>query len=71
MYNIQDRSCLSMYVFAKTPNSVSPLIFARKISPVEMCGTPTSAAKTAACVPFPAPGGPMKTMRTAQPRKPS
>ena len=38
-------------------------MFARKMSPVEMAGTPSRSQIRAACVPLPAPGGPMINMR--------
>src|SRR5690606_9233693 len=37
-------------------------IASRKASPVEMCGIPNCSTMCSACVPFPAPGGPMKTI---------
>src|SRR5512143_454879 len=42
------------------PSSVPSATASRRMSPVEMCGTPWRAASCLACVPFPLPGGPMK-----------
>ena len=36
---------------------------AGNISPVETCGTPSTALNSIAAVPFPEPGGPRKTIR--------
>ena len=57
------RSPASMYFFASTPSSVCWATLARKMSPVEICGIPKCLAMWAACVPFPAPGGPTRTVR--------
>ena len=51
-------SPLSMYSCAFFPSSVPSLIFALKISPVEMCGISYACAICFAWVPFPAPGAP-------------
>ena len=48
----------SMYFFASMPSSVPFLMFARKISPVEIWGIANFSAIIFACVPFPAPGAP-------------
>src|SRR2546422_11170524 len=50
-----------MYAFAFFPRSVPCATLCRKMSPVEMCGTPRYAASFAAWVPLPAPGGPSRT----------
>src|SRR5215469_16086620 len=50
-----------MYSPARRPISVSARTAARNMSPVEMCGTPWRMWNSSACVPLPAPGGPMKT----------
>src|SRR5947209_9568653 len=55
------RSPASMYFFASLPSGVPWLTFARKMSPVEILGTPRWAETNSACVPFPAPGGPTRT----------
>src|SRR5215218_6396398 len=61
------RSPRSMYSWAARPSSVPSATFARKMSPVAMWGQPNLPATSAACVPFPAPGGPRKTMRIGAP----
>src|SRR4051794_29255039 len=61
------RSPASMYFFACCPSSVPWLTFARKMSPVEILGTPRCAEMNWACVPFPAPGGPTRTRRITAP----
>src|SRR6476620_3762378 len=50
----------SMYRLAATPSSVPCDTFARKMSPVEIAGMTKCSATFCACVPLPAPGGPMK-----------
>jgi hypothetical protein len=42
------------------PERRLPATLARKMSPVEMVGIPSRSARTLACVPQPAPGGPMR-----------
>ena len=59
------RSPASMYALACCPSSVLPLTLARKMSPVEMAGTPSLPAMICAWVPLPAPGGPSSTTRTS------
>src|ERR1700722_9597198 len=49
-----------MYGLARSPSGVPRPIRSRNISPVEMCGTPRRLAIILACVPLPAPGGPIK-----------
>src|SRR6185436_19501397 len=44
---------------------------ARSMSPVEIAGTPRRAARSCAWVPFPAPGGPRRTIRAPSRRLPS
>src|SRR3954464_13250456 len=55
------RSPASMNFFACCPSSVPWLTLARKMSPVEILGTPRCAEMNWAWVPFPAPGGPTRT----------
>src|SRR6476660_1602350 len=56
------RSPRSMYAFASSPSGVPLRIAARSSSPVASVGTPSAAASSGACVPFPAPGFPKRTM---------
>src|SRR3990172_12693798 len=58
------RPC-SMIGAAFRPSSVPLAIASLSMSPVEILGTPRWAASLAACVPFPAPGGPRKMTRAA------
>ena len=53
-----------MYRSASQPSTVPARRASRKMSPVEMCGTPRRSWSSFACVPLPAPGGPMITART-------
>src|SRR4051812_14331558 len=53
----------SMTAFAWRPSGVPALTAARSRSPVEMCGTLSSAFSIAAWVPLPEPGAPSKTIR--------
>ena len=46
--------------FASTPSGVPWETLARKMSPVEIAGMPKCSATKRACVPLPAPGGPMR-----------
>src|SRR6185503_19205833 len=48
------------------PSSVAPATAWRNISPVEIAGTPSRSASSAACVPFPEPGGPKSSTRLAR-----
>src|SRR3954453_13578312 len=50
----------SMYCLAFTPRSVPSETLNRKMSPVEIAGTPKRSATTLAWVPLPAPGGPIR-----------
>ena len=50
----------SMYSWAFLPRGVPLVTLARKMSPVEIAGTPKWSATTLAWVPFPAPGGPIR-----------
>src|SRR3954453_15317178 len=61
------RSPASMNFFASWPSSVPWLTLARKMSPVEIFGTPRWAEMNWACVPFPAPGGPTRTSLISRP----
>ena len=54
------RSPPSIIDFIFKPSSVPRLILSLKISPVEICGIPSSLETSAACVPFPLPGAPSK-----------
>src|SRR4051812_35315741 len=56
------RSPRSIYAFASSPSGVPLRIAARSSSPVASVGTPSAAASSGACVPFPAPGFPKRTM---------
>src|SRR5690349_5916091 len=56
------RSPRSMYDFASSPSGVPLRIAARSSSPVASVGTPSAAASSGACVPFPAPGLPKRRM---------
>src|SRR5688572_14651576 len=56
------RSPRSMYDFASRPSGVPFRIAARSSSPVARVGTPSAAASSGACVPFPAPGLPKRRM---------
>src|SRR5688572_27508262 len=47
------------------PTGVPAAMASRSMSPVEMRGMPRCSASRAACVPFPAPGGPRKMTRGA------
>src|SRR5690348_14566347 len=49
-----------MYFFASRPSGVPCETLARKMSPVEIAGTPNRPATNLAWVPFPAPGGPIR-----------
>src|SRR5687768_15802187 len=51
----------------RRPRSLLAATAARSISPVEIAGTPNSAARICACVPFPEPGGPIRTSRRGRP----
>ena len=51
------------------PSGVPAAMASRSMSPVEMRGTPRCAASRAACVPFPAPGGPRKMTRGRAPAR--
>ena len=53
-----------MYFLASRPRSVPPETLARKMSPVEIFGTPKCSAMNSAWVPLPAPGGPTSTNLT-------
>src|SRR6185312_16775188 len=53
----------SMTALALRPSGVPALTAARRRSPVEMCGTLSSAFSIAAWVPLPEPGAPSKTSR--------
>ena len=55
----------SMIASAWHPSSVLASTASRRISPVEICGTPRLFASRLACVPLPAPGGPSMTMFNA------
>src|SRR4030066_39049 len=55
-------SPLLIYSAASLPNSVWFFRFSRNISPEEICGRLSLPEMASACVPFPAPGGPSKTM---------
>src|SRR5687768_14637656 len=61
-----------MKLWACTPSGVPRSRFSRNRSPVDTCGTDRSAARRAAWVPLPAPGGPMRIntvdMRSLLPR---
>src|SRR5262245_11911180 len=46
------------------PRAVPAAMASRSMSPVEMRGTLPHSARRAACVPFPAPGGPRKMTRS-------
>ena len=50
----------SMYSLAFQPRSVPSETLERKMSPVEIAGMPKRSATTLACVPLPAPGGPIR-----------
>src|SRR5919107_1457739 len=52
---------------ASSSSGVRPATLARKMSPVEIAGTPKWVATTLAWVPLPAPGGPMRIRRTPPP----
>jgi hypothetical protein len=54
---------LERAAFASKPSGVPAERFARKISPVEICGIVKWAEMNSACVPLPAPGGPTSTRR--------
>src|SRR3972149_1033792 len=54
----------SMIALAFLPSSVAFSAASRRMTPVEMCGTSSSAASFWACVPFPAPGGPNRMSLT-------
>src|SRR3954466_126583 len=56
------RSPRSMYACASSPSGVPFRRAARSSSPVASVGTPSAAASSGACVPFPAPGFPKRTM---------
>src|SRR5258708_4141833 len=58
------RPPFSMRGPAFLPRGVPAAMASRSMSPVEIRGTPRWAATRAACVPFPAPGGPRKITRT-------
>src|ERR1044072_2425748 len=47
------------------PSSLPAFTAWRNISPVEIAGTPRREASSAACVPFPEPGGPKSSRRSA------
>src|SRR3954464_4001693 len=64
------RSPASMYFLASWPSGVPWLTLARKMSPVEIFGTPRCAEMNEACVPFPAPGGPTRTSLIGGPSLP-
>ena len=49
----------SMQAFACLPSSVPSFTAARNMSPVEIWGISNSFTRLAACVPLPAPGGPI------------
>src|SRR5882724_10152921 len=49
-----------MTLFALRPSSVPSLTWARRMSPVEMCGSWKSSRSRSAWVPLPAPGGPSR-----------
>ena len=49
--------------FALSPSGVPFATFVRRMSPVEICGTPKRSSSTFAWVPLPAPGGPRNTRR--------
>src|SRR5690348_12400890 len=49
-----------MYFFASRPSGVPCETLARKMSPVEIAGTPNRPATNLAWVPLPAPGGPIR-----------
>ena len=51
-----------MNAFASSPSFVLALTAPRNTSPVASGGTPSFAASNDACVPFPAPGFPKRTM---------
>src|SRR5579859_1344510 len=51
----------SMIFLAANPSGVPAFTAARSMSPVEICGMPKRRLMQAACVPFPAPGGPRST----------
>src|SRR5689334_3088936 len=53
----------SMYSWAFLPSGVPFETLVRKMSPVEIAGMPKCSATTRACVPFPAPGGPIRMSR--------
>src|SRR3954471_2001858 len=54
-----------MWVFTSRPSAVSSATSARRTSPEEMWGTPSSSARRTPCVPLPPPGG--ASMRTLTP----
>ena len=56
---------LSMYDLASIPKGVFSEIFFLKISPVDIWGIEYLLLIDFACVPFPAPGGPNKTISRA------
>src|SRR5437764_9765147 len=56
------RSPRSIHALASSPSGVPLRIAARSSSPVASVGTPSAAASSGACVPFPAPGFPKRTM---------
>ena len=64
------RSPASMYSLACSPSGVPSLTLARKMSPVEIFGTPRCSAMNCACVPLPAPGGPQAATSRTSARKP-
>ena len=54
----------SMRSFTARPRGVGASAVRLSMSPVAMTGTPLACAMRAACVPFPDPGGPMRTRFT-------
>ncbi len=59
-----ETSCpAAMVSFALAPKRVPATTASRNISPVDICGMPFSASSLLACVPFPDPGAPSKTIR--------
>jgi hypothetical protein len=52
------------------PSSVPACTASRRMSPVEILGTPRTRANRSACVPLPAPGAPNTTSRTATADRP-
>ena len=57
----------SMNAFIWRPTAVPCLLISRSRSPLATCATPTRRATVPACVPFPAPGGPINTTFTGLP----